>query len=160
MLREILRPIKMIWIVFVALRTGIFGAALMVVVAICVAPATSAERDTLALDVDSDARITLFFHRAATFMVKADSDRLYTTIAEGSVEDLSPWQVRFVAELLADGTIQIDGNGEIITKVPGLTPEVQPAARNYVRSFVAPAPEKGLLAQRTNTAKFVTARTN
>lgn len=160
MLRSLLKQIRMLWIVLRALRTGISGAVLVTVVGLCVAPASDKERDLLARQTESPALITLVTHRAASLMVKVDSDRLYTAIAEGAPEDLSPWQVRFVIERFADGTVQVDGDGDVVANVPGVEQQAQSSSRNLVTSLVPPTPSEGLLAPRTNSAKFVSARSN
>lgn len=159
MLREILRPFKLFWIVFKGFRAGIAGTILMLAGALCFLPATAEERAILG--ADTQTRQTLIAHRAASLMVKADSDRLYIAIADSSVkEDLSPWQVRFVAERLADGTLRIDADGTISGSFPGIPPQTASTSRNFVRSFVPPTPAEGLLAPSSPTAKFVSARTN
>lgn len=161
MLREMFRTIKLLFIAFNALRTGIFGAVLVTILALCVAPASSRERDTLGTGVGNDPQLALIAHRAATLMVKADSDALYAAIAQAAPEEIFAWQVRFVAERLADGTMQIGPDGQVLIQSQDTTyPQSEQPNRDFVRSIVPSSPSNGLLAPRANSAKFVTARTN
>lgn len=159
MLHECLRSLKLFWIIFKAIRTAIATTAMMLAAAFFFVPATIDERRVLG--ADTAIRDTLLGHRMATLLVKADSDWLYTSIAESSLEhDISPWQVRFMVERLADGTVRFDENGGVTGTIAGIPPQTASTSRNFVRNFVPAAPSDGLLTPRTPTAKFVSARDN
>lgn len=160
MLRDILKQLKMLWIVLHALRTGLSGAVLVFAAALIIVPANNEESRILAQDPSDIALETLVMQRMATLMVRADSDTLYTAIAERAPENMSAWQIRFVAERLADGSMQIGPDGQAIIALPNQSPQHQTSSRPLVQSLVPPTPPEGLLAPRTNSAKFVSARTN
>lgn len=152
MLRNALKPLKLLWIIFRAIRTGISGFVLMIVAATLIAPPTENESTILDLTSDATARNEgLIIHRMAKAVVLIDSDWLYTSLAETSETGLTANGYRQLIGQFADGSIKAE------FKQSGTNDD---AARQVATPLVPPAEHDSVLAPRTNSAKFVAARSN
>ena len=161
MLRHILKPFRLLFIVLQALRVGALGLILVLSLALNLAPPTLAEVEMLDLDPNtSGLDDSLFAHRVAKGVVRLESDTVYETLARHIDPDVPVDQVKRVIGQFADGTLTFPARPETAEPAQTATVEAEPPARGFVRSQVAPSASNSILAPRTNDAKFVTARTN
>lgn len=152
MLRNALKPLKLLWLIFRAVRTGISGFVLMIAAATVIVPPTPNESNILDLTSDATARNgTLIIHRMAKAVKQIDSDRLYASLAETSDANLTANDYRQLIAEFASGSLRAELN-------TSQTDDDQ--ARQFAAPLVAPIGRDSILAPRANDAKFVAARSN
>lgn len=152
MLRNALRPLKLLWVIFRAIRTGISGFVLMIAAATVIVPPTANESTLLDLTSDTTARNeTLIIHRIAKAVKKINSDRLYRSLAETSDTGLTADDFRQLIDGFAEGSLQAERN------VPEADDDT---TRQFTSPLVEPVDNDNILAPRSNDAKFIAARTN
>jgi hypothetical protein len=187
MLRDIFKSLKLIWIFFRAIRTGISGFILALTAAFFIAPPTTQETGVLNLSQSATARDeALIIHRLAKVATTVDSDKLYKALAEGGGTDLTPNDYRFLTEKFADGSLRLPDGANLASNTVAFAMDGSPApsaadndlirdgidqwraadahletqSDKAVAPLVEPVGNDSILAPRTGGAKFVAARNN